>query len=355
MPVRIKIPASLILLPIAFGLAACSAGESAQQPPAPEPLAVDSVLPGRSDLVASQATTATLEAFAAAGAHAKVAGQVVELFVEEGDTVTKGQALARLDGDRLRLTVQKAQAELSQLQNELNRAKTLAARGLVSQSALEGLEYSVAQRQAAWELQRLELDYSVIRAPIAGTVAARAIRLGQQLTEGARAFEISDTSQLVAELKIPQVDLHRFAPGQPVLVRPDALPELGVAAQVDRISPTINANSGTFRLTVYVDNADQQLAPGMFARISIGYQKHEDAMILPASAIRSEDGVQVVYVIREGAAERRVVDTGIQQDQQVEILSGLSSDERVFRRAAEGLLYGNRVLATTEVTVASGG
>lgn len=346
---------TLFLLPLALGLAACSDGRSAQQAAPPEPLAVDSVLPGRADLLANHATTATLEAEASAAAHAKVAGQVVELFVEEGATVTQGQALARMDGDRLRLTVQKAQAELSQLQNELSRAKTLAARGLVSQSTLEGLEYSVAQRQAAWDLQRLELDYSVIRAPIAGTVTDRYVQLGQQLTAGTPAFGISDTSRLVAELRVPQLDLHLFATGQPVTVRPDALPELGVNAQVDRISPTIDASNGTFRLTVYVDNAADLLAPGMFARVTVGYQQHADAMILPASAIKSEDGAKVVYVIRDGGAERRIVDTGIEQDQQVEILGGLASDERVFRRASEGLLYGNRVLATTEMTAASGG
>lgn len=343
------------LAPILLGLSGCNSGHSAQQPPAAEALVVDSVTPERRDLVASHTGTATLAADAEAVVRAKVAGQVVAVLAEEGDTVARGQALARLDGNRLRLSVEKAQAERSQVLNELTRARALTARGLFSQAALESLEYSLAQRTAAWKMQRLELDYATIRAPLAGTIAAREIRAGQQLAAGASAFHISDTAILVAELKIPQVELQHFAAGQPVVVTADALPELAVAARVDRISPTIDPRDGTFRVTVFIDNEDRVLAPGMFARVAIGYQKHENAMILPASAISAEDGMHVVYVIQDGAAHRRVVDTGIWQDEQVVILNGLNMDERVFRRAAEGVLNGNRVVTTAALTAASGG
>ncbi|MGB5245336.1 MAG: efflux RND transporter periplasmic adaptor subunit [Woeseia sp.] len=350
-------PTKLMTLLLLLALSAC--GRDAQMPvqqvSSPDFAAIDGVRPQAANWYASHTATAPLAAVAAAAVHAKTSGQVLEILAEEGDAVQKGQPLAYLDTARSRLQLQRVSAELSQSRNALARALTLAERGLVSRASVESLEFAVAELTAALELQQLELDYAVIRAPIAGVVAERAIRVGQQLAPDAAAFQITDTSRLLAELRIPQVELHRFSPGQPAEVRPDALPELSISATVDRLSPTIDPATGTFRLTVYVDNAQGVLAPGMFSRITIGYQKHENAMILPASAIKLEDGRHTVYVIRGERAELRAVTTGIWQGQQVEILNGLGFDEQVFRNASLGALHANRLLVTSAASAASGG
>lgn len=350
-------PRLIVVLLLLLAISACGQGAqmALQQSSSLDFPDIDGVRPQAADWYASHTATTPLAAVAAASVHAKTSGQVLKILAEEGDAVRKGQPLAYLDTARSRLQLQKVSAELSQSRNALARALTLAERGLVSRASVESLEFTVAELTAAQELQQLELDYAVIRAPIAGVVAERAIRVGQQLDPNAAAFQIIDTSRLVAELRIPQVELHRFSPGQPAVVRPDALPELSIPATVDRLSPTIDPATGTFRLTVYIENTQGVLAPGMFSRVTIGYQKHENAMILPASAIKLEDGVHAVYVIRGGGAELRAVTTGIWQGQQVEILSGLGFDEQVFRNASLGALHANRLLVTSAASASSGG
>jgi RND family efflux transporter MFP subunit len=126
-------------------------------------------------------------------------------------------------------------------------------------------------------------------------------------------------------------------------------------ARIERISPTIDPRNGTFRATAYMNNADGDLAPGMFGRFSIAYEKHSDALLVPKTAVVFEDSENVVYVVRNGEAERRPVSLGIESMGNVEILGGLTSDEQVIVSGQTGLRDGSKVLAyAPETSLAAG-
>jgi membrane fusion protein (multidrug efflux system) len=127
------------------------------------------------------------------------------------------------------------------------------------------------------------------------------------------------------------------------------------AATIARISPTIDTRNGTFRATAYVGNESGLLAPGMFGRFEIAFEKHEDALTVPANAVVMEDDEPVVYVVDEGAAVRRVVTVGIEHDGLVEILSGVSEADQVVVAGQGGLRDGSRVLARGQVLVSAAG
>jgi membrane fusion protein (multidrug efflux system) len=339
---------------LAMNLTACGVGEAKVADVVEQnstlPLPVEASLPHRADIFATYQTTGTLESDADAPVLARVSGQVIEVLVEEGRVVEKGQILALLDGDRLRLEMLQAKTNLDKIKREYERLVDLQKRGLVSAAMYEGLKYDMQALQASYKLKRLDYSYTRIRAPISGVISSREIKVGGQVSVNDPMFRITDASTLVAKLKIPQTELAKFSAGQAIRLSVDAMPEIMFAATIDRISPTIDTRNGTFRATAYVANDSSLLAPGMFARFSISYEKHADALVIPAAALIKEDNISVVYVISDGAVVRRVIQTGIESDGMVEVLDGLDIAESVVVTGQSGLRDGSRVLASNVAT-----
>ena len=338
---------------VTANLGACGVGEAKvaaeSEVPASAPLPVAVAAAQKSDIFATYETSTTISPDAEAAVLARVAGEVVEILVEEGDQVDRGQVLARLDGEKLRLTMLQAKANLEQASREYERFVNLHKRGLVSASAHEGLKYDRDALAATYELTRLNYGYTQIRATISGVVSARDVKLGAHVSVNDATFRITDTSRLVAYLHIPQTELSKFSAGHRALFSVDAMPDVMFAASIDRISPTIDARNGTFRATAYVDNSEAMLAPGMFGRFSIAYEKHVDALVIPAGALLQEDNETVVYVVENGAAVRRAIRTGIESDGMIEVLHGLSDQEQIVVTGHGGLRDGSRVLASNTV------
>ena len=343
------IPATILVLTSAL-ISGCGTGEAsvpdADAIQAATPVAVETAMPSRSDINATYAASASISSDADAPVTARVAGEIVELLVEEGDRVEVGQVLARLDGERLRLEMLSASANLDRARKEYKRNTDLHERGLVSSAMFEGLEYDLASLNATYELKRLNYDYSNIRATISGIVSSREVKTGENLNPGQVAFRITETSELVAYLQIPQAELAKFAAGDKATVKVASMPDNNFEATIIRISPTIDARNGTFRATAAIDNGDGYLAPGMFGRFMISYEKHSNALVIPANALLDEDEETTVYVVQDDEVVRRNVEVGIEEDGRVEILSGLLDDDQVVVIGHSGLRDGSKVLAS---------
>ncbi len=309
------------------------------------PLPVEVSLPIRDDIFATYHATANLRSDVDAPVLTRAAGEVLEILVEEGDQIAEGQALAKLDGKRLRLQLRQAKANLDMKKSEYERMRDLHKRSLISTASFEDLRFDVEALSASYDLMKLNSGYTTIRAPFAGVISVRNIKIGQQLRINSEAFRVTDGSELIAHLKIPQSELVRFAAGQSIRLSVDAVPETTFKAIIDRISPTIDVQTGTFRATAFIDNRHGHLAPGMFARFSVAYEKHEDVMLIPTLALIREDNISVVYVVDNGEAVRRIIETGIETDGMVEVISGLAFDEKIVTLGQTSLRNGSRVLA----------
>jgi len=334
-------------------LAGCGVGQASVSDTeairAATPVPVQVAQPFRADIFATYDATATIASDADAPVVARIAGEVVELVVEEGTLVEKGQVLARLDGERSRLEMLAAKANLMQARTEYERNVDLNKRGLISASMFDNLQYDLEALEATYKLKKLNHDYSNIRAPISGVVAARNIKPGQHLAINEIAFRITDTSELVAYLKVPQSELAKFAAGHTASIEVASMPGDAFPAEIVRVSPTIDTRNGTFRATAVIDNAAGELAPGMFGRFTISYEKHADALVVPSVALINEDDVSAVYIVSGGEVVRRIVETGIETDGQVEILGGLSEDEVIVVVGHSGLRDGSKVLASNDL------
>jgi membrane fusion protein (multidrug efflux system) len=346
------IPATLLAITLSSAalISGCGVGEAsvpdAAAIQAATPVPVEITTPLRYDINATYAATASISSDADAPVTARVAGDIVELLVEEGDRVEAGQVLARMDGERLRLEMLAAKANLERAQKEYKRNTDLHARGLVSSAMYEGLKYDLASLKATYDLKQLNYDYSKIRATISGVVSSREIKPGENLTVGQVAFRITETSELVAYLQIPQAELAKFTAGHEATVEVASMPDSDFAATIVRISPTIDTRNGTFRATAIIDNADGNLAPGMFGRFTISYEKHTNALVIPANALLDEDEETSVYVVRNGEVVRRTVEIGVEEDGRVEILGGLLDDDQIVVVGHSGLRDGSKVLAS---------
>jgi membrane fusion protein (multidrug efflux system) len=138
----------------------------------------------------------------------------------------------------------------------------------------------------------------------------------------------------------------KFAVGQPASLRFDALPGLNQEAVVSRISPTVDPATGTFRIQLAIQNPQNNIAAGMFSRVQIAYQRKDNVVLLPQSAVIREDTDSVVYVVEDGQARRRVIQTGISDAGMTEVLNGVDLQETVILSGGSGSLReGTRVAA----------
>ncbi|MGQ0834717.1 MAG: efflux RND transporter periplasmic adaptor subunit [Gammaproteobacteria bacterium] len=337
--------AATALLVAGCGSPSSGKDSAAKAKPAEEDTAipVEVVQPNRAEMLATYSGTATLEAEADADVIARVAGEVRRILVEEGDRVRAGQLLAALDDRQLRLEVAQARAALAKLERDYNRQIELHQKGLVAAGTFEGLKFDLDNLRATHDLTQLQLSYTQIRAPFAGIVAARNVKLGQTLEPGTAVFRVTDPMPLKAEVFVPERELARLRPGQPAAIQVDALADRTFAARVSLVSPTVDAKTATFKVTVEVEDPRGELKPGMFGRIGIVFERRPEALQIPRVALVETDGEAAVFIVQDGLARRRAIRTGLANAGSIEITEGLAGTERVVVVGQSALKDGNKV------------
>lgn len=316
------------------------------------PVEVAPVRIGRVDAIYS--TTATLSAEEEATIVAKSRGIVMEIRAEEGDQVEKHQILATIDTERLTLELQRSRVNLENLKRSFDRSQRLFESNMVSSDRHEQAKSAYDTAKADFELRDLQLREATIRAPFAGTITARHVKAGNTLNPGDAAFDIKRFRTLEAVLNVPERQLAHLDTGQDARVRIDALPEMRFTGHVKRISPVVDAGSGTFRVTVEVANDDRTLKPGMFARIEIRYDSHEEALLIRKDAVVTRNDQPAVFVVRDGVAHRQQVVIGYSSEDSVEILDGLAHGDRVVTTGQNSLKDETRVRVIGAQNDASG-
>lgn len=341
---------AIAILLASFTLAACSRGPAAdasdnkkaaaeksadgkenakkgdEQKPVAVPVEVASV--SRRTMSASYNATASLQAASEAQVVSMTSGVLLKLLAEEGDRVDAGQVLARLDPDRKGLALAQAEAQLRKLESEYKRSSELFERQLVSADAHGKIRSDLEVQRAAVSIARLELDYTQIKAPIAGVIAQRMVKVGNLIQPSTPMFTIVDNSRLEAVLNVPEREFATMRAGLPVSMQVDALPGRSFSGLIDRVSPVIDAGSGTFRVTARFDGK-QALQPGMFGRVDVVYDRRENALVVPRAALIEGEGGASVFVVREGKAVRVPIQVGYLEGDFAEVRDGLTEGDGV--------------------------
>lgn len=304
------------------------------------------------DIAAVFSGTATLEAENEATVVAKAPGVVKQILVEEGHYVKEGQILAKLDDEQQLYRLNQAKANLNKLHNEFERSKGLFEKNLISADAFDKVKFDFEAAKASYDLAELDLKYSAIRAPINGVVSNRYIKVGNMIQLNQETFRITDFDPLNAILFVPERHLNKLAKNQKVKITVDALPNFSFEGIIDRISPVVDPQSGTFKVTAIVQDPENKLKPGMFGRVNIIYDVHAKTLLVPKEAVMTEDRESSVFVIQDTIALRRMVKIGYINTTHLEITDGLRVGDTVVTIGQASLKDSARVeiITNTENT-----
>jgi RND family efflux transporter MFP subunit len=199
---------------------------------------------------------------------------------------------------------------------------------------------NVANAQAQLALARKNLSYAVIPAPIDGYVAERTADLGEYVSPQQKVVTIVRTNPLRIRIDIPEQAIPEVRVGQSVSITTSAWPDRNFSGRVARIAPNVSATSRTLTVEAEIENSGGALKPGQFATVRILQERAEPAVLVPARAVATESGVSRVYVIKNGHAEQRLVQTGQTEGDLIEIRTGLAADEQVATSNLEQLSDG---------------
>ena len=170
--------------------------------------------------------------------------------------------------------------------------------------AQEKARFDLETQKAAYDIARLELDYTRIVAPIGGVISVRMVKEGNLIQINQSLFRIDDFDPLLAVLNVPERELTTMRPGQTVSMHVDALPGVQFEGAVARVSPVVDAETGTFRVTTEFRDATQRLKSGMFGRVDVVYDQRADALVVPREALIEGDAEAAVFVLEPAPAEK---------------------------------------------------
>ncbi len=314
----------------------------------PVPIAVEPARLGQ--IAATYQATATLGPQKEAEVVARVAGVVEAIQVEEGDWVDAGQTLLRIDNDEYRLRVQQATARTQSLASRFKRLEGMLEKALVAAEEFETVRSDLKLAEADEGLARLNLSYTRVKAPFRGRVTERLVDVGSHVASGTPLFRLADFDPLLARVFVPAKEFNALEPDQPVTLRLDSA-GTRLSGKITLVSPIIDPQSGTIKLTIEIPEYPDDVRPGDFAQVQIVTETHTGATLVPRIAVVSDRGERVCYVVADSTAERRVVEVGFEDDDHAELLSGVAEGEPVVVKGQRSLKHGAlvRILEGDEV------
>lgn len=346
----------LIAFTALVALAAAGYAAKRAKPPATKPAAAaapvaeflqdDLVIVEPAGLDRTLPLTGSLTPFNEATVKAKVAGELVEVAVREGERVKQGQVLARVDITEVQARVAARQAEVEAARAQLvwaaknrDQQKALLDKAFISQSAFDNIQsnYDVAAAklraaQAELVVARKALGDAVLVAPFSGMVSQRHAQPGERVALDARVLSLVDLSRLQLEAAVPPAAIGQVRIGQPLSFRVEGFGEREFDGRIERINPSATPGSRSISVYAVIDNRDGVLRGGMFAQGALTLSTVQGALAIPSSAVREEVGQTFVYAIVEGLVKRRNVKVGAPDSAgRVQVLDGLAAGDRIVR------------------------
>jgi membrane fusion protein (multidrug efflux system) len=328
---------------------------------APQPIVLgpeDTAVVAKGPLQSGPALTGTLAAERQATVRAQIAASVLTVTAQPGETVRRGETLARLDSAALtdaynsaRSAVTSARNNLAVAQREAQRQRALVAAGAVAQRNVETSEQTVVQSQAALAQAQSQvaaaekqLAYTVVTAPFAGVVSERPVSAGDVVQAGTALYTVVDPSSLQLEASIPSEQLVQVKVGAPVDFTVTGYGNRTFRGLVSRINPLADPTTRQVRVYAEIPNTGNDLVAGLYTQGRIESESRT-GLTVPTGAIDRRMAKPAVLLVRDGKVARVDVEIGLVDDreQKVEIRSGVQPGDVVLLGAAQEIQPGTPV------------
>ena len=259
----------------------------------------------------------------------EIAGRISEIAFKEGQRVTKGTVLVRLDDAIARATLAQAQASIAFSRAELSRADQLVRQNTGPLRNREQASAKLLADEAAVQLAKAQLDKQVIAAPFDGVLGLRKASVGDFVQAGKDIVNLEDIDTLKLDFRVPEMFLPAVKVGQTVKVAVDAFGGRSFEGTVYAIDPLVDVNGRALAIRARVPNPDGSLRPGLFARVSLTLTTVPDAVLIPEQAIVAFGKDQFVFKVVDGKVAQTRVTLGERRNAEVEIAKGLAPGDMV--------------------------
>lgn len=291
----------------------------------------------------------------------EVGGRVKQIFFNDGQRVRKSQVMVQFEDQLQVAQLAQAKAELSIAEANHKRNQELVTQNFISKRSLDESGAALEVARAKLSLADATLQRLKVLAPFDGITGLRQINVGDYLKDGADMVNIEDIDAVLLDFRLPERFQAKIRAGQKAQLTVDALPGRPFTAIVQAVDPLIEANGRSVGVRGCIDNRQQQLRPGMFARVNAVFGARENALVIPEEAIIPQGGRTFVVKVVPGdkpdtlVSERVAVKTGLRQPGKVEILEGLSADDTVVTAGHQRLQKDGTPVRVVDLSQPAGG
>jgi membrane fusion protein (multidrug efflux system) len=308
-----------------------------------KPLAVATYIVRPAVFSETISATGSLRADEAVELQAESSGRVVAINFAEGTHVHKGDLLLKLNDAPLRATLARATQKRELAQAQERRLSTLVAQKLVTQYEYDAIRSEVRVQEAEIELTQAQIAETEIRAPFDGVVGLRFVSLGAFVNANTRIATLQQLDRLKLDFTVPEKYATQIRPGNPVTFR--TADGTSFQGEIYAVDPRIDTATRTVLGRAVCRNDRGRLLPGAFASVEITLSQLKDALLIPAQAIIPGLDDRSVFVMQQGKAQRRTIQTGARTATTVHVLAGLSPGEAVITSGLVQLRAGQAVSA----------
>lgn len=267
-------------------------------------------------------------------------------FWQLGDKVKTGALIARLEDQEYinNIKLETNQLNLELMESELKKQESLYEKGGVTLKDLKtaGINYENAKTTVT--NAKLQLDKTKAIAPIDGVIVDLPYHTqGTQIETGSTIVKIMDYQTMYMDVQLPEKYISVIKPGQVVKLTNYTIPEDTIIGKITQLSPAINADTRTFKGNISIENSNYLLRPGMFVKADIVTSLKDSVIVIPKNIILSRQRGKTVFIIDRGVATERIIETGLENITDVEVIRGLAKNERVVTSGFETLSNRSKV------------
>ena len=291
----------------------------------------------------------------------EVGGRIKQILFSDGQRVRKGQLMVQFEDQLQQAQVAQARAELSIAEANHKRNQELVAQNFISQRSLDESAAALEVSRAKLALAQATLQRLQVLAPFDGITGLKQINVGDYLKDGTDMVNVEDIDAVLLDFRLPERFQAKIRAGQKAQLTVDALPGRPFSAIVQAVDPLIEANGRSVGVRGCIDNRQQQLRPGMFARVNAVFGSRDNALVIPEEAIIPQGGRTFVVKVVAGEkpdaliSQRVPVKVGLRQPGKVEIVDGLSAGDTVVTAGHQRLQKDGTAVRVVDLSQPGGG